>query len=153
MPHEDGPAYSPVVATISLGGTVVLNLCAKREGKREQVNDGETAGFTSAEVDAQTASEPDGEDGFQPPKPTWRILQEPGSLLVTTGEAYVAVIHGIAPIAVDEELVPRTVANWDLLGDAARFDEGFKARETRISLTYRDVLKVSKVGMNILGRR
>lgn len=152
MPHEDGAAYSPVVATISLGGTVVLDLYAKREDKEELAGDGETQEPTSEALEPRTGLEPDGEDDSRP-RPTWRILQEPGSLLVTTGEAYVSLIHGISPIAVDKDLGPRTVANWNLLGNAENFEEGFKARETRISLTYRDVLKVSKVGMNILGRR
>jgi alkylated DNA repair protein alkB homolog 6 len=140
MPHEDGGAYEDVVATVSLGGVVVLDLYVKGEGAGD-----ETAEFPSARVD--------GEDGScrLPRRPTWRILQEPGSLLVTRGEAYVAAIHGIAPVAVDEELGPGTVANWGLLGDGARFEKGVSVRETRVSLTYRDVVKVSRVGLNILG--
>jgi alkylated DNA repair protein alkB family protein 6 len=130
MPHEDGPAYSPVVATVSLGGAVVLDLYAKEEAR---------------------GCEKEDEEGRC--KPVWRILQEPGSLLVTVGEAYVTLLHGIAPVAVDEDLGPSTVANWSLLGDAGKFDGGRNVRETRTSLTYRDVLKVSKLGIGILGRR
>jgi alkylated DNA repair protein alkB family protein 6 len=132
MPHEDGPAYSPIVATVSLGGTVVLDLYAKKEDAGE------------AEMQEESGSRE---------KPTWRILQESGSLLVTTGEAYVTLLHGISPVTVDEDLGPQTIANWGLLGEPEHYDGGRNVRETRTSLTYRDVLKVSKVGIGMLGRR
>jgi alkylated DNA repair protein alkB family protein 6 len=74
-------------------------------------------------------------------------------LLVTTGEAYSTLLHGIASVEVDEDLGPLTVANWDLLGDAEKYKGGNNVRETRTSLTYRDVIKVSKAGLGILGRR
>ncbi|OCL01944.1 hypothetical protein AOQ84DRAFT_305679, partial [Glonium stellatum] len=82
-----------------------------------------------------------------------RILQEPRSLLLTTGPAYHTLLHGIAPIEVDTDLRRGTVANWDLLGDAAVFEEagGVNRRVTRVSLTYRDVLKVSSVAGRVLG--
>jgi len=83
-----------------------------------------------------------------------RILQEPGSLLVTTGRAYTELLHGIAPVERDEGLGPETVANWHLLGDRAKFEEsgGVSERATRISLTYRDVIKVSKIGFGMVRR-
>ncbi|KAF2668436.1 hypothetical protein BT63DRAFT_276793 [Microthyrium microscopicum] len=123
MPHEDGNAYSPVVATISLGGSVILELFEKDT----QDNSSRT--------------------------PIHRILQEPGSLLVTTGEAYASLLHGIAPIEMDEDLGQDTVSNWTLLGNKAVFEGGSCRRVTRVSLTYRDVLKVSKIGAEILGLR
>jgi alkylated DNA repair protein alkB family protein 6 len=139
MPHEDGTAYAPVVATVSLGGTVVLDLYAKRE---------------SDDADDDDDDGPDGGDASRARRgPTWRLLQEPGSLLVTMGEAYGDLIHGIAAVEVDHGLGPETVANWGLLGDGAGFEGGVSVREMRVSLTYRDVVKVSRVGMNILGRR
>lgn len=124
MPHEDGAAYAPVVATVSLGAPIVLDLYEKS---------GEGRGMEAKH----------------------RILQEPGSLLVTTGEAYESLLHGISPITKDEGLNAETVVNWELLGDKKRFEltNGTHERATRISLTYRDVLKVSKVGIGILGKR
>ncbi|TID24031.1 alkbh6 protein [Venturia nashicola] len=140
MPHEDGAAYSPVVATVSLGGVVCLEVKA-RFGKGGAGRGGE------GEVDKEKEG---GEE-------RWRILQEPRSLLVTTGEAYVALLHGIEPVERDEGLAEETVVNWELLGDdtKARIQEagGVNERRTRVSLTYRDVLKVSKIGLGILGRR
>lgn len=132
MPHEDGAAYSPVVATISLDAPIVLDIYQKRS------EDDEDAESNSAKADVAQ-----------------RILQEPGSLLITTGEAYTSLLHGISPIMEDENLGPDTVVNWDLLGDAKRFEltAGINERATRISLTFRDVLKVSKAGIGTLGRR
>lgn len=85
--------------------------------------------------------------------PRWRILQEPRSLLVTTGELYTSHLHGIGRSLVDANLGPETVANWELLGDRGRWRDGRNVRSTRTSLTYRDVLRVSNLGGKILGRR
>lgn len=123
MPHEDGAAYAPVVATVSLGAPIVLDVYEKA-------------------VDGEAQREI-----------KHRVLQEPGSLLVTTGEAYESLLHGISPITKDENL--NAVINWELLGDKERFEPmqgGAIERQTRISLTYRDVLKVSKA-MGFLGKR
>ena len=129
MPHEDGAAYAPVVATVSLGAPIVLDIYEKR-GQDED------------------------DEKSQVMKIKHRILQEPGSLLVTTGEAYTSLLHGISPITKDEDLRAGDIVNWELLGDKARFDMGDESldRRTRISLTYRDVLKVSKA-MGFLGKR
>lgn len=127
MPHEDGPAYHPVTATISLGGSLVLDVYDKSVARKE-------------------------DDGTE----LWRILQEPGSLLVTRNGCYTDTLHGIAENEVDEELSGETIANWDLLRDKERFKEGRNIRTTRISLTYRDVKKLVHLGggtrTSILGR-
>ncbi|KAI5853323.1 hypothetical protein BZA05DRAFT_25541 [Tricharina praecox] len=119
MPHEDGAAYHPVVATVSLGAPIVLDIYEKGEGGRT---------------------------------PKFRILQEPRSLLVTTGEVYASHLHGIEARTSDEDLGPETVANWALLGEPQAFTEGRYERQTRTSLTYRDVLKVADVG-RLFGRK
>ena len=90
------------------------------------------------------------EDGALDPEPAWRILQEPRSLLITTDQLYTDYLHGIADIEEDTDLTADTVANWDLLRDADAYASGRNIRQTRTSLTYRDVLKVSKVA-NKLG--
>jgi hypothetical protein len=130
MPHEDGGAYADVVATISLGASLCLDLYEKRA---EIAEDGEPKEQSSS-LTAVT-----------------RILQEPRSLLVTTGEAYRRLLHGIAPLDTDQNLSPRTVANWELLGEAGGFEGGTNERGTRTSLTYRDVIRTSNVGSKILG--
>lgn len=120
MPHKDGSAYHPVVCTVSLGSSLCLNLYKNKE------------------------------DGALDPVPVWRILQEPRSLLITTAELYSEYLHGIEPIATDVDVLEQTIANWDLLRSPSLFQDGLNQRQTRTSLTYRDVLKVSKLG-NKLG--
>ena len=118
FPHEDGGAYHPVVATVSLGSHIVLDIYAKKldgSGEREDA-------------------------------PRWRILQEPRSLLITTGGLYMGYLHGITETKVDENLNVKGVCNWDLLGRRDDFEIGTKQRETRVSLTFRDVLKVKTLG-------
>ena len=84
----------------------------------------------------------------------WRVLQEPRSLLLTTGSAYTDTLHGIAETTEDSNLGPGKVANWSLLGDreAIEANGGCNARTDRISLTYRDVKKVSNVGTKLFGK-
>jgi len=116
MPHEDGPAYYPITATVSLAAHTVLEIFTKNnQGEREAT-------------------------------PKWRILQEPRSLLITTGEMYKSTLHGISEAEEDTNLGPETIVNWDKLADQTPFESGTAARQTRISLTHRDVLKVAKVG-------
>ncbi|KAI9884610.1 MAG: hypothetical protein M1823_003597 [Watsoniomyces obsoletus] len=121
MPHEDGAAYWPVVATVSLGAPIVLEIYGKdSDGRREQ-------------------------------EPQWRILQEArrqecsngDSLLITTGSLYTDFLHGITETSVDEDLGPESIVNWNLLGAPQDYASGQSPRRTRTSLTYRDVLKVS----------
>lgn len=130
MPHEDGDAYFPVVATVSLGGSLVLDVTEKRK------TDGEVATEDLKELKR------------------WRVLQEPRSLLLTTGSAYTDTLHGIAEITEDSNLGPETVANWSLLGDPKTIEAngGCNTRADRISLTYRDVKKVSNVGSKLFGK-
>ncbi|KAL6403965.1 putative alpha-ketoglutarate-dependent dioxygenase ABH6 [Ilyonectria robusta] len=125
MPHklstrQDGAAYWPVVCTVSLGASLCLNLYRSKD------------------------------DGALDPEPAWRILQEPRSLLITTEQLYTGYLHGIADIEEDAELSADSIANWSLLRDADAFADGRNIRQTRTSLTYRDVLGVSKVA-NKLG--
>ncbi|KAF2637160.1 alkB, alkylation repair protein 6 [Massarina eburnea CBS 473.64] len=144
MAHEDGGAYARVVATVSLGGSVCLDVTSKVGGSSEEKGDdgsgiGEKANGTNG-TDRKYSI------------PT-RILQEPRSLLITTGPAYEDLLHGISPVEVDDHLDAETVANWSLLGDSHVFEDagGRNERATRISLTYRDVLKVSSAASKVLG--
>lgn len=119
MAHKDGAAYHSVVCTISLGASLCLNIHSSKE------------------------------DGALNPEPAFRILQEPRSLLITTDDLYTQYLHGIADAQADVGLSPETVSNWGMLRKPDGFANGVNQRSTRTSLTYRDVLKVSKLGNNI----
>lgn len=119
MPHKDGAAYHPVVCTVSLGASLCLNIYKSKE------------------------------DGALNPEPAYRILQEPRSLLITTDDLYSQFLHGIADAKEDVDLSAETVVNWDMLHAPESFANGENLRSTRTSLTYRDVLKVSKLGNNL----
>lgn len=67
------------------------------------------------------------------------------SLLVTTDDLYTQFLHGIAEKTIDEDLGPNRIANWEMLGDPDVFAPGHVERKARISLTYRDVIKVSRI--------
>ena len=56
---------------------------------------------------------------------------------------------------VDEGLDAGGVVNWEALGNQELFGEGRRERGTRVSLTFRDVLKVKRLGkgLGFLGRR
>jgi alkylated DNA repair protein alkB family protein 6 len=128
MPHEDGGAYASVVATVSLGAPIVLDLYERSE------------------------------EGHARGSPIHRLLQEERSLLVTRGEAYEVLLHGIGEQHSDVELMPDEdgvggAINWNQLGDKERFASGTVERQTRVSLTFRDVLKVSKMGARLLGKK
>ncbi|KAH7041110.1 uncharacterized protein B0I36DRAFT_358310 [Microdochium trichocladiopsis] len=116
MPHKDGSAYHPVVCTVSLGGSLCLNIHKTKV------------------------------DGTLDTEPIWRILQEPRSLLITSADLYTEYLHGIADIAEDIGLSEHSIANWGLLRDSASFAEGRSQRLTRTSLTYRDVMSVARLG-------
>ncbi|KAJ4986190.1 ALKBH6 protein (calpain) [Stagonosporopsis vannaccii] len=133
MPHEDGQAYASVVATVSLGGTVCLSLTPKP-------NSAESTGKDDESV----------REKWRVPT---RILQEPRSLLITTGHAYESLLHGVDAVEVDESLNTDTVANWSLLDNKSGIEAagGRNVRITRISLTYRDVLKVSSAASKVFG--
>lgn len=131
MPHEDGAAYAPVVATVTLGGHCVLDLYDKQTA-------GDATGSKTSTAGHQ--------------KPRYRILQEPRSLLVTRGDAYKSFLHGIGDLHEDINLSKATITNWHLLGNAEEYSLDSKSRELRVSLTFRDVLKVSNVGSKLFGK-
>jgi len=141
MPHEDGPSYWPVVATISLGSHAMFHYYQY-----------DTEGSPSAPEDnARQAGR------VINPRPVLSVLLEPGSVIVTTSSLYQSYLHGIQEIEEDQFCISQngepivaglevSVANWNLLtstqGQAIR-SGGTLTRGTRYSLTCRDVAKVS----------
>ncbi|KAI7188050.1 hypothetical protein KC363_g5645 [Hortaea werneckii] len=155
MPHEDGAAYHPVVATVSLNGSLVLEITPKTAPDSAAVATAEDHS-SSAPGDPSSTSEENSPNISQHPT-SWRILQEPRSLLLTTEPAYSTTLHGIPSVHADEGLTSSTVANWAHLSPStqqkivADGDRNERAT-TRISLTFRDVRKVSSLGMKVFGK-
>jgi alkylated DNA repair protein alkB family protein 6 len=125
MPHKDGAAYHPVVCTVSLGSSLCLEVFGTKE------------------------------DGTIENKPKGKILQEPRSLLITADELYTGYLHGISEVEEEVDLGPSTLSNWELLRNTDHIIDGRLKRLPRTSLTYRDVIKVSKLGakFGIFGSR
>ena len=124
MAHKDGSAYHPVVCTVSLGGSLCLDIYGTKE------------------------------DGTIESVPRWKILQEPRSLLITTADLYTEYLHGIADVTQEINLNSESIANWEFLRSTESIKEGTVTRNTRTSLTFRDVIKVSSLGkFGMLGKR
>ncbi|KAL1797219.1 hypothetical protein ACET3X_003825 [Alternaria dauci] len=125
MPHEDGDAYAHVVATVSLGARLCLDVLPKPESTRVQEggNEEEEPDKDRNQAEETKRSSPAGDEDSEQEKvlalPT-RIFQEPCSLLITTGRAYRELMHGISSIEVDEDLNEGTVANWGLLSQEGK---------------------------------
>ncbi len=126
QPHQDGPAYHPVVATLSLGSHTVMHYY-----------DFPATGSVR--------------------EPRLSLILEPRSLVITAQEQYTEWAHGID--AVSEDRVARgdlELANAGMLGNggsstsgtASLLSEGgVLSRQTRYSLTCRDVARVMNVSI------
>ena len=79
-----------------------------------------------------------GKEGY-PTEPTFSLVLEPRSLLVTTGWAYTDYIHGIAE---EYETRPERLA---LAVNARGATSQPLTRSTRVSLTFRDVERVRRI--------
>ncbi|KAF8154234.1 hypothetical protein B0H34DRAFT_721071 [Crassisporium funariophilum] len=143
MPHEDGPRYYPVVATLTLGSHAVFHYYKYQ-----------------SETDDVAVSH--GQGRSIDTSPALSVLLERRSLIISSGAMYTAHLHGIDEVAEDvinplitDGQSPRnvpassvTVANLNRI-----HDEGTKRlvtqgvalkRGTRYSMTCRDVGRVSK---------
>uniref|UniRef100_J3N2R1 Alpha-ketoglutarate-dependent dioxygenase AlkB-like domain-containing protein n=1 Tax=Oryza brachyantha TaxID=4533 RepID=J3N2R1_ORYBR len=159
MPHQDGPAYFPVVAIISLASPVVIDFTPHKRLKGEEFTDPQN----SHSGESQTAtSESNGShklEGANEAEPTSSsLLLMPCSLLVFKDQAYTDYLHGIQ----DNELhnLDKQVANMSQSefkhlnsgGNQGKADEScslnqsgvYRRAATRVSLTCRLVLKVHK---------
>ncbi|KAJ7658495.1 hypothetical protein B0H17DRAFT_346927 [Mycena rosella] len=142
MPHEDGPAYFPVVATLSLGSHSVFHYYRYKpdvEGAQLERTEGRS-------ID---------------PAPVLTVLLEPRSVVISERALYSTHLHAIREI--EEDLITAgnaaappmladlgvPVANWDRVtgADTIRVmsEGGALKRATRYSLTCRDVEKVAQL--------
>ncbi|KAF8440028.1 hypothetical protein L210DRAFT_3541486 [Boletus edulis BED1] len=139
MPHEDGPLYYPVVGTVSLGSHSVFHYYA----------------YNSDRTPDHVAHTSSGRTIY--PKPVLSVFLEPRSVIITSGDLYTSHLHGIDEVTHDvflgdgrllcptgDEVV---LSNWRTvrtqnMADVLRYG-GTLPRETRLSLTCRDVEKVA----------
>ncbi|OCH92553.1 hypothetical protein OBBRIDRAFT_726611 [Obba rivulosa] len=140
MPHEDGPAYYPTVATLSLGSHTLFHYYRYKPDIDPENTDGCETGRA---IDTQ---------------PILSVLLEPRSLIITQSSLYDSHLHGIdsitedffaaaiPPVSGETAYVP-PVSNAYLLTGAAERDAvmrgGVLQRGTRYSLTFRDVARVA----------
>ncbi|KAJ4969850.1 hypothetical protein NE237_002949 [Protea cynaroides] len=153
MPHQDGPAYFPVVAIVSLGSPVVMNFTPHtrlRECASTITTNGEYSNPDEA-IEVGANKWLDNQNPFS-------VLLMPRSLLIFKDNSYSDYLHGIADCnlhRVDEvvnvfESLKHHVQDHPLLeteGKETEITEQFKIIQrtsTRVSLTCRLVLKVHK---------
>jgi hypothetical protein len=101
MPHTDGPAYAPLVATLSLGSHTILSF-------RPSPTDSTSTNLVST----STPSEPS-------PDPTCdyiSLLLPPRSLLLLSGELY-GYMHGIETYEFDRMETLKACLNWEQYWD------------------------------------
>ncbi|XP_075644055.1 alkylated DNA repair protein ALKBH6 homolog [Castanea sativa] len=151
MPHQDGPAYFPVVAILSLGSSAVMDFTphSRLRSCTNNVEDTNSDGRTS-DI---------GKDKFLGDDHSFSIVLMPRSLLIFKDEAYSDYLHGIKDSEVQEydgavneiEALKHSVQDQQQFGSDVGSEEmrtqEFKTihRNTnRISLTCRSVLKVHK---------
>ncbi|KAJ7123764.1 hypothetical protein C8R44DRAFT_620939 [Mycena epipterygia] len=141
-PHEDGPAYFPVVATISLGSHSVFHYYQYKHDVADASAD-EAAGRT---IDST---------------PVLSILLEPRSVVISERALYSSHLHAIREIEEDTITAGNAatppmladlgapIANWNMVtgADAIRVmsEGGVLKRATRYSLTCRDVERVAQL--------
>ncbi|KAJ6625973.1 hypothetical protein B0H10DRAFT_1870821 [Mycena sp. CBHHK59/15] len=143
MPHEDGPAYFPVVATISLGSHAVFHYYQYKQDALGATPESRAEGRS---IDST---------------PVLSILLEPRSVVISERSLYTTHLHAIR--AVEEDSITAgnaenppmltdlgvPIANWDkVTGDETirlMSEGGTLKRSARYSLTCRDVEKVAQL--------
>ncbi|KAG7528378.1 hypothetical protein FFLO_06194 [Filobasidium floriforme] len=174
-PHEDGPAYLPIVATVSLGSPQTLEIF---QYLAESDPSPPLTGSSRSDVFGSGCGRPIATT------PMGCIYLEPRSLFISRKAIYETFLHGISPVEEDVfeldggeignrdegetrikvKLAGVEVSNSDHLNPATkeRLREAIKAgekevrikRDKRVSLTFRRVEKVLQggLGVGVLGR-
>ncbi|PVF99623.1 hypothetical protein CPB86DRAFT_731016 [Serendipita vermifera] len=194
MPHEDGPSYHPVVATISLGSHTVFHYYRYKPTEEDpeptspnQLTNGDSTATAESKVSTDAPPQLMSSSGKAiDPVPVLSLLLEPRSVIITSGTLYKDHLHCIQELTEDIIEGSRTASdnadgdemagsnpqrgrhgfeggggvridNWEQLLDSSirkvAIDGGVLQRETRVSLTCRDVEKVRKIGLMGAARR
>ena len=130
MPHVDGSLYYPTVTTISLGSHTLLDFYEPFQN--EDQPEGETTQDNSLEN-----------------RYKFSLLLEPCSLLVLKDSMYNVLMHGIKETT-EDIFDDRVIFNAENLSNNEKFFQSNSLkRDTRISLTIRNVPKVIKINKNL----
>lgn len=121
LPHQDGDAYYPAVAIVSLGCDAVMRFAPRRD---------ETSNETKTSNDDERISV--SQFGFG-------VFLPRRSLLVFDGALYERYLHGID--ATREDVIDATVANR---GEFAPATTSLRREKVRVSLTFRNVRVVRR---------
>ncbi|KAJ9116004.1 hypothetical protein QFC24_006845 [Naganishia onofrii] len=160
-PHEDGAAYHPAVATISLGSAQCIDIYqylsetdpspplthTLREDVKLPSSNTNTADDAAKQHNGKAIAA----------VPLARVFLEPRSLFIMTGSLYQSHLHGIS-FSDTDILTPSFVssvpiANLPLLGNpeisrTIEKEGSYRSeRSSRVSLTFRKVEKVMKGGL------
>ncbi|KAI0698177.1 hypothetical protein C8T65DRAFT_742903 [Cerioporus squamosus] len=157
MPHEDGPAYHPVVATLSLGAHTIFHYYQYKQDNPSNPTPPSQPLPPAPESGVGTTMTGTSSATGRPidPNPVFTLLLEPRSLVITTSALYESHLHGIDEL-LEDGFAPGSrspgekIANVGLLRGKAEKDAvlngGFLERGLRYSLTCRDVEKVTAAG-------
>ncbi|MED6203758.1 hypothetical protein PIB30_002527 [Stylosanthes scabra] len=146
MPHQDGPAYFPVVAILSLGSPVVMDFTPHARFKLDpqDINGKDSDGGEAKRL-----------DDYLP----FSVLLMPRSLLIFKDKAYSDYLHGIKDCAVqcydgavnEREALKYNESDRPYFGSEESVEtmgkeenKDISRTSTRVSLTYRLVPKVHK---------
>ncbi|KNC82528.1 hypothetical protein SARC_05176 [Sphaeroforma arctica JP610] len=130
LPHEDGPVFSPTIATVTLRSHCLLEFYPHR---RQPDKDDPQAG-----AEAEDGTEAGKDDGNEP---EFKIYLPPRSLFVVKDDCYRTYLHGISDTSAD--IVDEKVLNRTQSTHALAINEVLE-RGTRVSMTIRHVPKVMK---------
>ncbi|KAG0256397.1 Alpha-ketoglutarate-dependent dioxygenase alkB 6 [Actinomortierella ambigua] len=150
MPHLDGPAYFPTVATVSLGSHCILEFFKyNKDGDPSQgINE---MGSSTKGGNKDTAVEDKEKHSSDRPRrqPDFSLLVQPRSLLVLKDQVYTGYMHGIREIT-EDDLTDACIVNMD------QQPSGLPTcleRGTRISLTLRKVERVLSASKLLMARK
>ncbi|KAK6145010.1 hypothetical protein DH2020_021830 [Rehmannia glutinosa] len=141
MPHQDGPAYLPVVAILSLGSPVVMNFVPHPRFE----NATETSGNNNEDIASNGAASTEMSSGehlgeYLP----FSVLLMPRSLLIFKDKAYSDYMHGIKDCADQRYDEAVNFTRGDEQSQTDGEDAVIHRTSTRVSLTCRLVTKVRK---------
>ncbi|XP_050544741.1 alpha-ketoglutarate-dependent dioxygenase alkB homolog 6 [Daktulosphaira vitifoliae] len=123
MPHLDGSLFYPTITTISCGSQTVLNF------------------YSANEIEGQTSNMT---------KKMYSLLLERRSLLILQEKMYNEYLHGIDELK--EDVVDKSLSNINSCSSDIKINSVIP-RGTRVSLTIRNIPKISKINLNSLMKK